>query len=127
VLKSSGVLFCQEAKEYYRAPGPGNLSRRTEPEMLTSTYRAHELCAKRLLDIEDSTRTRKACAAHYHHFIYNIYPEMPELVRKAEKRIEELGGSQYRIPRCHYPYQLLVDVLGWKAARRLHKLASRFR
>jgi glycosyltransferase involved in cell wall biosynthesis len=126
VLHSSGVAFCPEARVYYRTGMPGTWSKGRNPEMLAATYRAFELCTSRILDAEDSPRARKACAAVFQRYVYDVYPEAPELLRKAEAKVRSFGGSDV-------PYggsakmRLLTGLLGWKAAKRLHKFSNRLR
>jgi glycosyltransferase involved in cell wall biosynthesis len=126
VLNSSGVAFCPEARVYYRGGIPGTLSKGRSLEMLATIYRAFDLCTTRLLDAEDSPRTRSACAAVFQRYIYDVYPDAPALVRKAEERVRSFGGSDV-------PYggsakmRMLTSILGWKAAKRLHGFSDRLR
>ena len=127
VLSSSGVTFCSEARSYYRSGINGSWSKRKTPEMLSAIYRSLELSTAHLLSRENSPRTRRACAAHFQQFVYDIYPAMPALVRKAEARIASLGGSDLPLRGGGRVWRLLLHSLGWKPARRIQTLYHAFK
>jgi len=120
LLNSGGVSFCEDARVYYRSGLSRSLSRSTQPNSHTSEYRSLELCASHLLAREDSERTRAACAAQFQRFVYAVYPRSPELVRKAEAKVKEFGGSDLK-PGGGQLFQLTSKTLGWKTARRVQK------
>jgi glycosyltransferase involved in cell wall biosynthesis len=126
ILSSSGVSFCEAAREYYRSGIPGTLSKQSGSEMLSATYRAIESCTRQLLSREDSPRTRRACAAFFQRYIYDVYPHVPELVQKAEARVRSLGGSDVTY-QGSTKIRLLTGLLGWKAAKRVHGFSYRLR
>ena len=117
LLNSSHVLFCREAKAYYRSGIPGSWCQITSPSRLASVYRSLELCANHLIEKENSPRTRHACATLFQHFIYNIYPNAPELVREAEAQVRFYGGSTLK-PGGGHIFKILAQIVGWKLARR---------
>ena len=120
LLNSSGVTFCEDARVYYRSGLSQSLSGGLEPNSHDSVYRSLELCAAQLLAKEDSHRTRAACAAQFQRFIYSVFPDVPDLVRRAEERVRELGGSDLK-PGGGQLFQLTSKTLGWKAARRIQQ------
>ena len=123
LLRSAGIVFCPEARVYYRSGIPGSVSRNTSGPAATSMLRYCELCAENLLKVENSPRTREAAAALFQHFIYDIYPAHGELTRLAEAKIASLGGI--RLPlRESVVFNALAGVFGWKLARRMQ---NRFR
>lgn len=119
VLNSRRVLFCEEARSYYRSGIGGSLSGQKSASMLAATLRSIELCTSNLLNAENSARTRAACAAQFQRFAYDVYPLMPDLVRLAENRIRELGGSSLKIDEGGRIFRLLLRSFGWKPARRV--------
>lgn len=119
VLNSRRVLFCNEARSYYRSGINGSLSGQKSSGMLAATLRSIELSTTNLLNVENSSRTRAACAAQFQRFVYDVYPLMPNLVHQAEARIEELGGSSLELDGGGQIFRLLLRVLGWKSARRV--------
>jgi hypothetical protein len=117
VLASSGILFCNDARGYYRTrAGPG-LSRRRDDNALASSFEATELSCSALLRHCGTASARKACATHYQRFIFDAYPDVPDLVEAAERRVMELGGSELQMHGGR-AFQVLSTRLGWKVAKR---------
>ncbi len=129
VLNSTGVAFCPEARSYYRSGIPGSWSRRRTPETIAAIFHSLELRAQNLLRCENSLRTRKACAVQFQEFIYDVYPQMPDLVRLAEAKVASLGGANIALAGGGRFFRFLSRTIGWKAARqvqsRYHKLRHR--
>jgi glycosyltransferase involved in cell wall biosynthesis len=119
LLSSSGVAFCPEARSYYRSGLPGSWSGTKTPEALNGIFHSIELSTSHLLSRESSPRVRRACAAHFQQFVYDIYPLMPDLIAKAEARIASLGGSDHELNGGGKLFRLLVSGLGWKSARQI--------
>jgi glycosyltransferase involved in cell wall biosynthesis len=119
VLNSRRVLFCKEARSYYRSGIEGSWSKRRAPEMLLAIYRSIESSTHHLLQTEDSPRTRKACADHFQQFIYDIYPHMPDLIRRAEHKVRLLGGSDNVLAGGGTIFRLIANTLGWRPAKRI--------
>ena len=126
ILSSSGVSFCEEAREYYRSGISDTLSKQSSSEMLNATYRAIERCTGQLLAREDSPRTRRACAAFFQRYIYDVYPQVPALVRQAEEKVISLGGSDVTY-NGSMKIRLLTGLVGWKAAKRINRFSHRLR
>jgi hypothetical protein len=72
---------------------------------------------------EDSPRTRAAYADNLQRFVYGIYPDAPDLVAQAERRIAELGGSRLPVSAGSMT-MAAAKVLGWKRAKRLRRIAA---
>ena len=125
VLASVGVKFCQGAKTYYRSGISTSLSGSRSRDAWESAFCSLELSTKTLLSREDSPRTRHACATKFQRFIYEVYPDVPDLQKKAEAKVQRLGGSQVK-PYGGAMFQLLSHIVGWKQAKRIHKLAYRY-
>ncbi|HEY9851383.1 MAG TPA: glycosyltransferase family A protein [Leptolyngbyaceae cyanobacterium] len=121
VLASQGVKFCPGAKSYYRSEVKGSLSRKMSPSALASAFLSIELCTQHLLAREDSYRIRHSCAAAYQRFIYLAYPDVPELVQKAEAQVKLLGGSDFPIEGSRM-LQFFSMILGWKVVKQIQKV-----
>jgi len=121
VLASQGVRFCPDALSYYRSGLPGSLSGAKTERAWTSAYRSLELSVERLRQAEDSSRTRHAGADAFQHFIYEAYPRVAELRRRAAAHVSALGGS-HLVPRGGPQFQLTRRLLGWRLAKRLQSL-----
>jgi glycosyltransferase involved in cell wall biosynthesis len=117
VLASSGIAFCAGARGYYRSAGAPTLSKRRDREALASAFTAVDLSCRQLLQRCNSAAALKACATHYQRFAYDAYPQAAELVRRAEKRAAELGGSDLRAGGGP-AFQMLARTLGWKLSKR---------
>lgn len=127
LLNSQGVLFCEEARVLYRSGIQGSTSKARSAEMLAAIFDSIEKGTRLLLESEESARTRRACAAHFQRFIYDTYPDAPELVRRAEERVRALGGSDYELPTGGRLHSLAVRTLNWKRAKRIQRLYRRLR
>jgi glycosyltransferase involved in cell wall biosynthesis len=112
-LASSGILFCNDARGYYRSGAHRSLSRRRDRAALVSAFEAAELCCQGLLARCDKATAAKACATHYQRFIYDAYPEARDLVAAAERRVAELGGSELEMQGGR-GFRILSGCFGWK-------------
>jgi hypothetical protein len=124
LLASAGVAFCPAARTFYRSNVAGSLSRRTSRSAWESAFKATERSGAALVAREDSPRVRRACAINLQRLVHSAYPDVPDLVTRAERRIAELGGSD--LPPGGGPvFQRLRRIVGWKAARRAQILGRR--
>lgn len=115
-LEASGIIFCPDARGYYRVAPRVSMSRRRDAEALASAFAAIDLSCGYLLRRCASQPARKAAATQYQRFVYDTYPQAPHLVAQAERRIAELGGSELR-PGGGQMFQLLARFFGWKFAK----------
>ncbi|BAZ01855.1 putative glycosyl transferase [Tolypothrix tenuis PCC 7101] len=122
VLASKGVKFCSGAKSYYRSGISGSLSSKTSRDAFKSAFQSIQLCSNYLLALENSSRVRNACATAFQGFIYAAYPDVPDLVRDAEAKVNSLGGCNL-ICGGGLLFQLFANTLGWKLAKRIHRIA----
>lgn len=118
VLASRGVRCCREAVSYYRSGLAGSLSRRKSRSAWESAWRSLELSVGRLLNLEDSPRTRRACATAFQRFIYDSFPVARGLRHRAARRVAELGGSDLPPP-MGPKTRVLAGILGWRNVWRL--------
>lgn len=125
LLASQGVKFCWGAKTYYRSGISTSLSGSKSSVAWKSAFSSLELGTNNLLARENSPRTRHACATTFQRFVYEVYPDMPDLGKNAEAKVEQLGGSEVK-PYGGSMFQLLSHIVGWKQAKRIHKLAYRY-
>ena len=114
------IAFVEEAWGYYRSGLAGSISKRMSDAALRSLYDSTLLCERTLLGSRDMPETRRAVAGLYQQFLFTAYPRVPDLVRRAEARVKELGGM-YRKPGVSRPLRLVRDLLGWKPALRLQR------
>ena len=118
---SRQVLFCPDTRTYYRSELGGSLSQvRSESAWRAISATLHR-SADLLLRLEDSLRTRHAGATMLQRFVYESYPDLPELSATAAARVASLGGSDLR-PEFGPARRKLAALLGWKLTKRLHNL-----
>ncbi len=121
VLASVQVLFCPQARVYYRTGIPGSLSRQRSDAAWDSIFQSFFLTADRLLAKENSALTRLAAAAALQRLIYESYPRSAPQRADASRRIAEWGGCTLR-PDAGPKRRLLQALLGWRLTKRLHEL-----
>jgi glycosyltransferase involved in cell wall biosynthesis len=126
ILHSSRVVFCPDATSYYRSNLPGSLSSRKSPQAWASAFASIELGTTRLLARENSAQTRHACAAVWRNFIFDSYPVVPDLEKKAEAKVNALG-EDVGAPKWGPRFSGTSRFVGWKLARRLQLLSLRLR
>lgn len=122
LLASSGIKFCQNAKSYYRSGNSLSLSGSKSENAWKSAFLSLELSTKHLLAKVDSPRTRHACATVFQRFIYEVYPQTPELRKKAEAKVQDFGGSDIK-PFGGPMFQLLSHIVGWQQAKQIKNFA----
>lgn len=126
VLASRRVIFCGDAQTYYRSGVAPTLSGSRSPRAWRSQLDSVQKTTDYLLAREDSPRTRRACVRRIQEFVYAAYPECPELLAVAEKRVHDLGGPQFA-PQGGRLFRSLCAVVGWRLARRLQRAVRRGR
>jgi glycosyltransferase involved in cell wall biosynthesis len=124
LLASQGVKFCWGAKTYYRSGNFNSLSGSKSPAAWESAFRSLELGTSNLLAKENSQRTRYICARVFQKFIYEVYPDVPDLRKQAGAKVQQLGGSDLK-PLGGPMFQLLSQFVGWKQSKRIQKLVYR--
>lgn len=126
ILNSNGVKFCNNARVYYRSNLSGSLSSLKTVTAWHSLYESLESVYKILLSLEDTEHTRHALATAFQRFIYQAYPAVPQLRKKAANKIKILGGSNL-LPQGGDVFLTLSRILGWKFAKHLQIFADNFR
>jgi glycosyltransferase involved in cell wall biosynthesis len=128
LLAASAVMFCGNARGFYRSSAASGLSRRRDRAALVSGFTAIDLACRRLLQRSSSPAAKTACATNYLRFAYEAYPDARDLVTLAERCACELGGSELR-PGGGRAFQLLAKGFGWKfgkhCQRAWHNLKAR--
>lgn len=118
------VLFCPDETLFYRSGLTGSLSGRKSREAVESAFHSLLLGTQHLLEKRNDTATRLSCANMLQDFIYSQYPAHADLRKALSDRIAEIGGSNLAAsgpPK----FELLKNILGWKLARRIERIARR--
>ena len=118
MLASDGIVFCPDARSYYRSGFPARLSGRTDRRSLDSLFRSVDLTTRHLLAADRSPRTLAAVAYAWKWAAFELYPGAPELSRTAERKLRDLGGSPRPFP-AGGRFQLASRFFGWRLAKRL--------
>lgn len=120
------IVFCSEARAYYRTGLPGSLSVRKDVAAIRSLFLSYVRSEANLFAADDSPAAQRAMARRWQEFAMEFYLRraLRPMVRYAEARARQLGG--YRRPvslesRIGY----VERALGWKAAARAQALARR--
>jgi len=114
---SSGIRFVPQSRVYYRITPTGRLSyigrsnKKMEAQFLGMKLQIEYLRAR-----EDSDRIRAACVNYLQTWLYNFYPNRPELVQEAQKLAQSLGGQLYP-PRISWKYAWIEKLFGFAAAK----------
>ncbi|WP_420457536.1 glycosyltransferase family 2 protein [Rubrivirga sp.] len=124
LLSASEVLYTPGARLFYRSGLGASLSGRKSRPARESQALSLLLGTQHLLDAEDSPKTRRACAHVLQDFVYDVYPQHPDLRARVHQRVAELGGSD--LPPDGPPgFQRLRRFVGWRLARRVERAAER--
>jgi hypothetical protein len=78
------------------------------------------------MEHEASAAAAKACATQYQRFAFDVYPDFPDLVTAAERRVAQFGGSDLHI-QGGPGFRFLCETLGWKAGARARSALRRIR
>jgi glycosyltransferase involved in cell wall biosynthesis len=117
-LSAKKISFSPDSVALYRSGLPTSLSARRDRRSLESLYLSCDLVAARLVAAEDSPRVKRALADYYQRLVFEIYPDAPDLCRRAELEVNKLGGSSLR-PAMGWRQALLARLVGWRMARRV--------
>jgi len=119
LLKASGspIVFCAEAKSFYRKGISDSLSSIVSEKAVRSHLAVCQAYETNLLASQDDAQTRRACANNYQRLIYEYYPHYAAVRQEAAARVQALGGSTAR--RFSTPaFRVLDKLLGWQLSKR---------
>lgn len=123
IVGSDGVRFAPAAHLYYHSGVAGSLSGRRSRKAVESAFLSAMLATQHLLSAENSPRTRRVCANVLQDFEYTYYPDHADLRERIRTRVAELGGADI-MPDGPPGFQTLRHAIGWRAARRVQRLAE---
>lgn len=118
------IVYSPTGATFYRSRLPGSLSQRRSVAALRSLAQSVELIAGHVRRLEDSPRVRHALADYWQRLAYELYPEVPDLRRRAAAQVRALGGSDLA-PAQGRRERFLARLVGWRLARRLRGLLRR--
>ena len=123
ITESRMMVFVQEAKLYYRSGLVGSLSRRTTRTAIEAKFESTLLGTSHLLAKDNSGRSRLACANKLQNFIYETYPEHPDLIGDAARLVRDLATPTVQ-PGGPPGFKLLKRLIGWRLAKRVQRWAT---
>jgi glycosyltransferase involved in cell wall biosynthesis len=121
VMASTGIVFCGEARGFYRTHSPITLSNRHDWVAANSDFSSINKSCSYLLSKDSSSSIRRACAAAYQRFAFRYYPDYLDLTQMAEIKVRELGGSDLAMGESATA-TIARRLLGWKTVKRLQRL-----
>lgn len=124
VLAADRVLFCRNARCYYRSGIPGSLSGRKSPKAWASQMKVTESCQKHVMAREDSERVRRCFALSWQHLAHAAYPYDWRLAEEAQERAVELHPITIR-PDGGLAFKIVSRLAGWRIARKLQFASGR--
>ena len=121
MMAAKGILFCPNARTYYRSEIVNSLSRRIDAAALRSLWKSTELNCNRLLKVsEKSERARDAVANGWKRLAFELYPTLPELANQAEAKMWALGGTTHPL-QVGKLFRYVSKIFGWRFAKRLQQ------
>ena len=127
MLAAEGILFCRDARSFYRSGLRGSLSRRKDGVALHSLWLSTELnCSRLLAALPGDPRARAAVANGWQRLAFEAYPAAPDLAANAELRCSGVGGSPFPMP-AGPAFHRLARFTGWRLAKRLRDAWLRLR
>jgi len=124
VLASSQVVFCRQARSYYRKGLADSLSSGRSLRAVRSHLEVACLYEQHLLARRSDAAARQVCATIFQHFIYEYYPAYPELRAVAASHVKALGGST-AAPISTPLFQKLDALVGWRLSKRIQNVVYR--
>lgn len=112
------IIYNPDAIFYYRS-GISGLSSKKTAEAYNSLYQSIDISLINVLKkFPDDVLIKKACASILKQFIYQVYPYCNDLLKRAEKSLYDLGGSEYLFPAGGFSLKL-SKFLGWKISKKI--------
>ncbi len=118
VAASRHVRFVADAECFYRIGNSSSLSSQRSDRALLSGFTSMRLCIERLLALEDSERTRRACVRLLQENLPHFYPEKTDLVDQCRRLARRLGGD-LTPPGERFHFMLFRGIFGWRRAKQM--------
>jgi glycosyltransferase involved in cell wall biosynthesis len=120
---SDGIVFCEQARAYYRSTPTSYSSRRTDVAAV-SDLRAWDAIVAAMMRLEASDRVARAAATGYQRIQVRYSSQCPGVVAEAERKERSFGGGSYRFAGGPV-FRATSRLLGWKNAMRLRRVKAR--
>jgi len=126
ITECNEVIFCEEAILYYRGGMVQSLSMQKSQKDLESAFKAQMSGIKAILNKENTTKSRLACANSLQLWAYEFYLKHSDLYEIVNDKIKELGGSTVKIDGGKL-FIFMQNILGWQIAKKIKILVGSFR
>jgi hypothetical protein len=124
LLDGERVLFCSDARLFYRSGNATSLASVRSPAAWRSALLSLELGTEAMLRRSATEGMRRACADLFQQLAYAAYLEASEIAQAAEAHARRLGGS--RVPMDGgVLFDLMRNAMGWRGAKRVKRLFYR--
>lgn len=120
LIHAGKVLFEPKSKVFYRKPSATNVSQQKSEKAMSSQLESIKSYERHVLQVQNTKNMRIALMKVYQKFIYDVYPNYPELIKQAEKLQLSLGISK-RVFIGGPKFQLISKILGFKNAIKLKR------
>ena len=124
ILNADFLYFSTNSILYYRSGILGSLSSQVTREAVLSALTSLTLGLESMLEKENSIRIKRIAANTFQNFIYDYYPEFPDLVSLAQKKVADYGGSDLKFSSGGMTL-ILSKIIGWKMTKRIKKILRR--
>jgi glycosyltransferase involved in cell wall biosynthesis len=123
VSNAESVLFCSEAKVYYRSGLASSIAGNHSKSASLSALKVIDLISGYVLSLENSKRARLCVANKYMSFAFSNFIMYPALTHIAELKAAELGGSNLKLEGGRI-LKMLSSFFGWKWALLIKRVAN---
>jgi len=124
ILSADNVIFSSNSLLYYRSGLNNSLSRTKSRKGFESAFSAIEKASHALLSKRNDHAAKLACANNWQLFIYDHYPNYPDLTDKAEVYIQQLTKPDLSFPSGGYT-KILLNFLNWKTIKSIKQKISK--
>ncbi len=122
------LRFSEKGYTLYRSNFNSNsLSADFSKKGIKSALLSIDLMAKWLLQLENSDRIKKIIVSSYCMILEWAFPKQPVYVKVIERRLADYPSTYIHHIRSGKVHNLIMKLLGWKAAARLTKIYYKFR
>jgi glycosyltransferase involved in cell wall biosynthesis len=121
LIASKGVKYVDGAKLYYRTGSQNSLTHTKSRKSYESALLSTELAMGLILEVENSDRMKTLFADRFQSWIYQIYPQYPDITNRMNNNVASLGGSNIK-PHGGKVFRVLNTLLPWKMVMRLQLL-----
>jgi glycosyltransferase involved in cell wall biosynthesis len=126
LVAANRIHFVRNACVHYRCPSKTNVSQQSSKTAMSSLLGSYEKYQHTVLQRLDNQRVRRALANNYFSFVYQVFPNFPDLVSRAYIDIGALGVNR-PVTVGGKTFRIVSSAIGFRNAMRIRHLINRFR